>query len=132
MDARGTIEERGKGELGWRECGRVKRGGTSNMLGQMHGPTVVCHSCRFRSFQYLFPLNVFSSPRLPPLAIASPFCSRSLYPATSALGAFSFLSMYVSRAYFPREALSIGRFFFPFFLRNYSFHYCMHGYIYSI
>lgn len=76
------------------------------MLGQMHGPTVVCHSCRFRSFRYLFPLNVSSSLRVP-----LPFYLR-LYPATSALGTLSFSSC-VSRVYHPRGALSIGRFFFP-------------------
>jgi len=62
MDAR----EQWRRELGWRDRGRAEGGGISNMPGQMHGPTVVCHSYRFRSFRYSFPLNASSSPRFPP------------------------------------------------------------------
>lgn len=84
---------------------KVKGGGISNMLGQMHGPTVVCHSWRFRSFRYLFSLNVSSSLRVP-----LPFYLR-LYPAISALGTLSFSSC-VSRVCHPRGA-PLDRLFFP-------------------
>lgn len=98
------------------------------MLGQMHGPTVVCHSCRFRSFQYLFPLNVFSSPRFPPLTIASPFQSLSL---SSHLCPRCFL-LIVRFSRLPPSRSPLDRPFFSSFSRNYSFHCCMHGYIQSM
>lgn len=69
----------------------------------------------------LFPILV-PSKRFPPLPVflllqSPPLSSRSLFlslcSATYALGAVSFLSC-ISRANLPREALSIGRFFFLF------------------
>lgn len=101
------------------------------MLGQMHGPTVVCHSCRFRSFQYLFPLNVFSSPRFPPLTTSSytrAYISLSFYSVTSTL----VLSLSLSLSHCPFLAPtslaepSLDQLFFSSSSRNYSFHCCMH------
>lgn len=94
------------------------------MLGQMHGPTVVCHSCRFCSFQYLFPLNVFS-PRFPPLTIAS-LQSLSL---SSHLCPRCFLLFIVRFSRLPPSRSPLDRSVFSSFPRNYSFHCCMHGYI---
>lgn len=110
-------------------CGRVKRGGISNMLGQMHGPTVVCHSCRFRSFQYIlvpskrFLLSPFpfSYNRLP-LLVA--FFIQPPLPSVLSLSYRAFLAP-TSLAKPSRSA------FFSSFSRNYSFYCCMHGYIQS-
>lgn len=95
------------------------------MLGQMHGPTVVCHSCRFRSFQYLFPLNVFSSPRFPPPATTSlPPLSSSFSSSQPPLPSlpFSLVSRpsspspfycaFLASTSLAQSPLSIGRFFF--------------------
>jgi hypothetical protein len=136
MDAR----EQWRRELGWRDRGRAEGGGISNMPGQMHGPTVVCHSYRFRSFRYSFPLNASSSPRFPPrdrlprlplaLCLLYPAAFVGALAALAALAAFSF-SLRVSRACEnpptpSRSPLPTGR--ISFFLSlscNYSIRCCM-------
>jgi len=127
MDAREQWWKRRR-ELGWKDCGRVKRGGISNMLGQMHDPTVVCHSCRFRSFQYIlvpskrfllspFPSSYNRLPLLVALFIQPPLPSIC----------FLFLIVHFSRL--PPSRSPLDRPFFSSFSRNYSFHCCMYGYI---
>ena len=129
MDAREQWWKRRR-ELGWKDCGRVKRGGISNMLGQMHDPTVVCHSCRFRSFQYIlvpskrfllspFPSSYNRLPLLVALFIQPPLPSIC----------FLFLIVHFSRL--PPSRSPLDRPFFSSFSRNYSFHCCMYGYIQS-
>lgn len=80
------------------------------MLGQMHDPTVVCHSCRFRSFRYLFPLNV--SP-LPVYLLLQPTLSLSLFPQSPLPSRAFSLLLCVSRVRLPRKALSRSAVFFP-------------------
>lgn len=110
-----------------RDRGQERRRWISNMLGQMHGPTVVCHSCRFRSFRYLFPLNVLLSP-FTSSSTASLFLafSFSMSPATvSTLVYLLPLIMRFSRL-LPSLRASLDRLFFSSSSRNYSFHCCMH------
>lgn len=110
-----------------RDRGQERRRWISNMLGQMHGPTVVCHSCRFRSFRYLFPLNVLLSP-FTSSSTASLFLafSFSMSPATVSTLRIPSPSYYAFLAFASLARASLDRLFFSSSSRNYSFHCCMH------
>lgn len=101
---RGEGRDRGQGRRRW----------ISNMLGQMHGPTVVCHSCRFRSFRYLFPLNVLLSPftSSSPASLFLSFSFSMSLPRPS-LPSYAFLPLIMrfSRSLPSQGPLSIGCFF---------------------
>lgn len=89
---------------------------------------------RFRSFQYLFPLNVSSSPRFPPRnhrANPSASLSPCLYPVVSVPSLQLSPSYCAFLAPIPpsRSPLDRPLFFFLSLSCNYSLHCCMRGYI---
>lgn len=94
----------------------VKGEGISNMLGQMQSPTVVCHSCRFHSFQYLCPskrflLSPFSFSSSRSCTTATLFIQTPLSP--SCVASLSYCAFLASLLPPSRSSLDRPLFFFP-------------------